>query len=54
MIRTCASLGSGILLAATPVKVAEPKEVQPDPLKSIYMRKPSDLPIYKPLHEIDQ
>lgn len=48
MIRAYLSVGGGILLAATPVKVAE---VPVDPMPTVYMKKPSELPLYTPLHE---
>lgn len=48
MFRKSLVLGSGLVMAATPVKVAES-----DPMPTVYLKKPSDLPIYAPLHEID-
>lgn len=49
MIRTSLAMGSGILWAATPVKVAEVA----DPMPTVYLKKPSELPMYAPLHETD-
>lgn len=49
MIRTTIALGSGVLMAATPVKVAEVA----DPMPTVYLKKPSELPLYAPLHETD-
>ena len=51
MIRTSVALGSGLLWAATPVKVASTE--QADPMPTVYLKKPSELPMYKSLHEID-
>lgn len=38
-----------ILWAATAVKVAEVA----DPMPTVYFKKPSELPLYEPLHVID-
>lgn len=49
MIRTTIALGSGVLMAATPVKLAEVADTMP----TVYLKKPSELPLYAPLHETD-
>lgn len=56
MIRRLATVAvgpGGLLLAAVPVKQAEASvaEVKTDTFSSVFIRKPSELPIYKPLYE---
>lgn len=53
MIRNSLALGSGIVWAATPVKVASDTAQVADPMPTVYLKKPSELPIYAPLHEVD-
>ncbi|XP_017494698.1 PREDICTED: MICOS complex subunit MIC27 [Rhagoletis zephyria] len=41
------------LLAAVPIKKVEPKAVENEDVKANFTCRPSDLPLYKPLHELN-